>query len=107
MTRYLVALNGQTGEYEVHAATCPDPARKAPGTVRKVRGKNYAKLGEYTHPAWPVEAESGEAALAAELNSDFSGRGEHPARDGYPEGSYGAAGFTGRVFPCAEKGGGA
>lgn len=84
-------MHQQRGEFEVHAANCPDPARK------------YRK-GEYTIQASPRDASDGHAALEAELRGDFSGTdgGEHPATEEYPAGSFGAAGFLGRVFPCAE-----
>lgn len=78
MAKYKVAMNGQTGEFEVHSATCPDPKRPE-------------KRRDYTGPAWTREAESGQAALDEELADDFDG------------GSFKEAGFTGRVFPCAGR----
>jgi hypothetical protein len=96
MARYTVGLAESC--FEVHALSCPDPARKTPS-----RGRPFAG---YNDEPWTVEAEDGAHALDATLREDFSGAGEHPARDGYTEGSYGAAGFTGRVFPCCNPKGG-
>jgi len=90
---YAAPLNSQTGEFEIHAADCRDLAQP-----RKVRDYNMVP-GEKPHT---VEAVSADAAAFAVLAEEFSDESEHPAADGFPGGSFGAAGFTARVYPCAK-----
>jgi hypothetical protein len=90
--KFFIGLNGQTGQYEVHKAGCSDVTRKG-GRRSHWNDFNFTS----TREGEP------EAMLAAELNDTFSGPTEHPAKDGFPGGSFGAAGFTGRIFPCVAK----
>ena len=94
--RYTVVTDPNADElFRIHAASCPDiTKREAPLYRRGI----VSSITE-------VRAESAEAALEAELNDNFSGKdgGEHPATAQYPGGSYGAAGFTGRLLPCCKK----
>jgi len=84
--KFKVGMNGNLGEYEVHSATCPDPARKA-------------RKGELTGPAWIVKAETAQAALDISLDECF---GTAQDKDGvtHDDASYRVAGFGGRIFPC-------
>jgi hypothetical protein len=93
-TTYAVPMNAEQCEYEVHALDCRDLSNPRKRAALNLYGKDKA---ETFQAATPEEA----ARLA--LASDFSGKGEHPARDGWPEGSYGAAGFAARILPCARK----
>lgn len=94
--QYAVPMNTQTGCFEVHAQGCKD--LKNP---RKRADFNLNPYGKQM-PQTVVAATAGEAARAA-LVDEFSSDSEHPATDGFPGGSYGAAGFTVRTMPCARK----
>ena len=91
--KYTIGLNDSC--FEIHAAGCRDLDRKTPSA--------RLRFAQFTGEPWTVERESGQAALDAELNEDFSSESEHPAQDGFAGGTFGAAGFYGRIFPCATK----
>jgi hypothetical protein len=96
LKRYAVVTDPNADKlFRIHDAGCADlNKREAPlyrqGIVSSITER---------------EAESAEAALDAELREDFSGTDglEHPAAGGFPGGSYGAAGFEGRILPCCKK----
>ena len=80
--RFTVAFNvsgGHDGGFEVHKADCGDLQKKA-------------NQRRYSTAPWDVEAESAQAALDGELDSDFGG----------PEESHRDAGFKGRIMGCAK-----
>lgn len=96
LKRYAVVTDPNTEElFRIHDAGCADLRKREQPLYRQGIVSSIIE----------VEAETAEKALDAEMRSDFSGTGgtEHPAKDGYPGGSYGAAGFSGRILPCCKK----
>lgn len=94
LKRYAVVTDPNTEElFRIHDAGCADLRKREAPLYRQGIVSSIIE----------VEAETAEKALDAEMRSDFSGRGEHPEANGYPEGSYGAAGFSGRILPCCKK----
>jgi hypothetical protein len=96
MNRYAVVTDPNATElFRIHDAACADlHKREAP----LLRSGHISSIVER-------EAESAEEVLDHELREDFSGTDglEHPAAGGFPGGSYGAAGFEGRILPCCGK----
>ena len=97
MRAFVVVTDPQANElFRVHAAGCRDIGRE-----RQLYRRGLVSCIE------TVQAENAAAALAAELNEDFSGGStetgwEHPPTETYPGGTFGAAGFEGRILPCAD-----
>jgi hypothetical protein len=85
---------GEDALFHIHAAGCADLAK----------AEQELKTGRVSGIE-PVYAESPEAAARVLLTEDFSGPDgtEHPAANGYPGGSYGAAGFTYHVLSCCGR----
>lgn len=99
MKRYAVVTDPNADElFRIHEAGCADLNKREIPLYRRGRVSSITE----------VEAESAKAALEHELREDFSGGSEetgweHPPENGYPGGTYGAAGFTGRILPCCKN----
>jgi hypothetical protein len=91
--RFAAPLNSQTGQFEIHAADCRDLAQPRKRRDFNLYGKDEPEM---------IEAQDADAAADAALRAEFSDEIEHPEHKGFPGGSFGAAGFTARVFPCAK-----
>ena len=92
MTAFAIPMNAQSGEFEIHAAGCKD--------LRNPRKRHDYNLCRDEEPE-TVEAVDADAAAKLALDDDF---GDFDAQvPGFPEGSFGAAGFRARILPCARK----
>jgi len=101
MARWAVGFDIQAGSFDVHREGCADLSprrRRLSRWAQKYHEGNHSRIEM-------VEAASPEEALRAALSDQFSGPTEHPADGGFPGGSFGAAGFSGRVLPCAKRNG--